>query len=911
MSFEDFFRAITGFAPFSWQRRLADEVTHADAERVVWPDVCALPTAAGKTSLLLIAYYALAIHPRAHRRIAYVIDRRIVADEAFRLADRLRERLREPDLAPFLDLLRATCGVESAEPVLETHLLRGGIGEPLARLTSPVTPTIMVGTVDQLGSRLLFRGYGVSERMRPIAAGLLSYDTLWILDEAHLSHAFLETLRTVQRTVMKSPLPHERPIHAIEVSATPRIAQGRVFKLGVLDEAIRPRIEAKKPVRLIAAPPAKTHLELVELVAAALREGRRRIGVIVNRVGLARAVFKLLEKRLASDDIQRLLFIGPIREYDRERLYATPAARALAAHAADEFESAVVAICTQTVEVGADLDFDALFVQVAPLDVLRQRFGRLDRLGRRKAVDGAVVYESEARQMDAIYGRASDEAVVWLQSIASDGVVDFGVATLGRHVEKLDAAMLERLCTARERGEPLHEQHQRNLLRTTDTLIDEPDVAIFLHGASNRGDVQVIWRADLDPGAQHTWKDRVAAAPPCTRETLTVPLYAAREFLRARPADVVDVPLELDLGDHRPEETRCALRWDSDEERVCLVGHDDLRSGDTIVVPSVYGGADHFGWAPGSTEPVEDLAVKGFIVPASALADMTAARAVRVCVSLDHAGDPDLTLDERVDGALERLVQDESQDPIYRACAQRLRMAPRRRRTIIELEDAARAWVGWRRSLVDEDELEADASSFTRTILLLDHLRHVEDRARKLGAACGLSAQLVDLLARAGLVHDIGKADERFQAMLRGGDLIAALTQDSLAKGLRRYFAQRVDVPPSERWRRGMRHEAISTAMLPTEDPLVRHLVASHHGYGRPTFPAIEDRAPRLVRFAIGDRTFEGESDHRLGARAWDEEFARLIDRYGAWGLAYLEAILRLTDHRCSREEEEGVADAA
>jgi CRISPR-associated endonuclease/helicase Cas3 len=86
-----------------------------------------------------------------------------------------------------------------------------------------------------------------------------------------------------------------------------------------------------------------------------------------------------------------------------------------------------------------------------------------------------------------------------------------------------------------------------------------------------------------------------------------------------------------------------------------------------------------------------------------------------------------------------------------------------------------------------------------------------------------------------------------------------------------------------ERWR----HEAESIARLPTKtSPLVRWLIATHHGFARPFWPC---------------------PDNGIGLA---ELMDRLQAKYGAWRLALFEAVVRCADRAVSKEEENGDARA-
>ena len=144
--------------------------------------------------------------------------------------------------------------------------------------------------------------------------------------------------------------------------------------------------------------------------------------------------------------------------------------------------------------------------------------------------------------------------------------------------------------------------------------------------------------------------------------------------------------------------------------------------------------------------------------------------------------------------------------------------------------------------------------------------------------------------------------------MLRGGEVEREAGR-LLAKSLPDVTAQTLD-----EWK-GWRHEAMSAALLTAAEKngeydvvdweLVRWLVGTSHGRGRPLFPPNSNAPDETVSVDFLGQKATGSTRHGLDhlGSGWLELFHRLNGRYGLWGLAWLEALLRLADQQVSAEE--------
>jgi CRISPR-associated endonuclease/helicase Cas3 len=432
-------------------------------------------------------------------------------------------------------------------------------------------------------------------------------------------------------------------------------------------------------------------------------------------------------------------------------------------------------------------------------------------------------------------------------------------------------------------------------------------------------------------------KDRptaiVAAVRPSSLEAMSLPFIAARRWLGGGDVgDIADVEGVGNDEDDRPMHG-LVLRWNGDDSKVILA--EELLPGDTVVVPATRGGIRDGCFDPKANETVLDLAEQaalfgrglpvlrlhpsvvtqlGLSLPVDDLQETRAALQI-LSVAAERTSWREIWLGNLAKSKSSLIV--DGKEPWRVLQGKRIR--PKTLRSILQedvtIEDGVEL-------TTDED----DSFHAGQSIPLSRHSADVESFARDYATAVGLPTALVEDVALAGWLHDIGKADRRFQVLLRGGSEIEFYKDETPwaksgmppgAKGAHR-LAQKVS-----RYPKGARHEVQSVAMLEKhleilktkahDVDLVLHLVASHHGHCRPFAPVVVDHEPIEVVLpshqskAFGTIHFEARSSkhdlHRLDAPL-GERFWCLVEKYGWHGLCWLEAILRLADHRASEMEQ-------
>lgn len=573
--FEGAFQVLTGRRPFRWQQRM-----FADFARGDLPDTCDIPTGLGKTSVMTIWLAALDLgnrEVRLPRRLIYVVDRRAVVDQATVEAEQLASVLGDgaEKGTPVIAALRARLGLAVGRR-LTISTLRGQLADNRAWLEDPTAPAIVVGTVDMIGSRLLFQGYGVSIRMRPVHAALLGADALIVLDEAHLVPPFEALVRQVARltTEDRARAPYEFPaVRALTLSATGRGPAEKTFTLQPEDEnddaVVRDRLAARKRIDLIDLAASVDLAKIMSERAWERGQGGRRVIVFCDSRKVAQAVHGDLETRLGrhlkegfgkeapkpADFLQ--LMVGARRVREREELADSKAFKRFSPKSAKEANAAskgmpAFLVATSAGEVGVDVDADHMVCDLVAWERMVQRFGRVNRLGELKEgslIDVFVTFSDKDKEAETPAGasqierwRAPFDSMAWW--IGQDGRRDGSPGAL-RVLRSNDD--FKKLADNAMTPAPLRPKLTRALIGAWSmTSLDEhpgrPDVAPWIRGwVDDEPQTRVVWRGYLPIRSNDSYeaaKDALGklfeVAPPHLSEVLETYTYSIVDMMRAR-----------------------------------------------------------------------------------------------------------------------------------------------------------------------------------------------------------------------------------------------------------------------------------------------------------------------------------------------------------------------------------------
>lgn len=912
LSFEDFnalYCALTDHdRACRWQHRL-----FTDIEAGCFPTDIELATGLGKTSIIALWVLALgrALARNSNavpRRIAYVVDRRVVVDQASEFAEKVRARLAEAaeDEKHALYAIATTlkdAGCTSS--VVEVSTLRGQRALDTRWRDDPTRSAIIVGTVDMIGSRLLFSAYGrVGPWGRALEAGLLGQDCLLILDEAHLCSPFATTLTAIERhagtlarfAVVRMGATME-PVRDL-LRRTPGLpeesSQRRVFQLLAAatdidgqtwpnetdEQKVSERLHAKKRLEVEALDADRG--VGAQLAAWAIEKSKADmgavIGVVVNTVTEVRKCTTALRKGGVPDD-QVVTLTGSMRGWDRDAVVESERYARLKSQRDRRavFDSPIFLVATSCVEVGADIDCDHLGVEACAADSLIQRLGRVNRLGA-STRDVTVRLVGDKAGTDP-----AGKIFVRVQTLVTDR----------QEVHGSPATFPELLRHGIEDAEA------RGLFDTrvpppalTSAVLDDfamtskhpsagarPDVGRWLHGSVEDSSlyVEFAWRAELDRATDPGDAERLIAAFPIgARETARCQLYDAVDLLktvRGRAVEDDALGARALLVTRYGETTAFRLRDlptdDNGDLRACLYDA-------TVVLPTSAGGYDGQFVNPAYKQPVTDIAEHA----------QPTSRAQRRRLWIDsgkvtaaaQGGDEPLRIESDTEAEdLLREIEDVA-DEVLGGGWRLVEAAGTGACGVVVAREDRRA--------LEEAEHDDGSLGFQNAILLTEHLGDARTKATELCQRLSLSARLRDTVIEAAGQHDLGKDRPWWQRA------VGRIEKPAVAKSDHFYFNHKIN--------RGYRHELGSVADLgdgkvkvPTtvDRELCLHLVAAHHGHARPGFhveaigPVATDGAKRVL----------AETPTR---------FAKLQAQIGWWALAWLEALVKAADVLASRDED-------
>lgn len=920
-------------SPFPWQEELLARFVGGIGNR--WS--LDIPTSLGKTSVMGAWLVAKADGAPLPRKLVYVVDRRAVVDQSTDEAERLRAWV---DANPDVKL---KLGLE-ADRRLPISTLRGQYVDNREWLDDPSTPAIIVGTVDMVGSRLLFEGYGVSRKMRPYHAGLLGSDSLFVLDEAHLVPPFEMLLENLVLNMDAFGPDRELAglvpeVKLLSLSATGRAVKGEVLRLSDKDlehSVARKRLEAVKELTFCDSDGSQPLGELLAKEAWRLaEEGRANVRVIVfsnSRDDAEKAMNAIVKYAKGGKnqgtkkvDISHQLFVGARRVRERDIASDWLARHGFLARDGRESDRPAFVFATSAGEVGIDLDADHMVSDLVEWERMIQRLGRVNRRGNGEANVRVIVEspEPDKKTQEAMQKSESDRTKAEQKKVTDFSEKKLRLDLLRRPIESLPKLgsgynaspgairqlkiesecdnRLARVLIEATSPAPLRPSLTRPVLdawsmTSLEKHTGRPLVAPWLRGwIDEEPKTIVVWRRCLpvcvgkhvdDQKQKADAKEFFEHAPPHLSETLETESYRVLDWLTKRakaiakaisdakqstsvetpdgrqslqPDSVVAIILGRALEVLRIL-TLGELVFDSDDKKLNNRNRDALQwklNNNTLIVDRRFGGLSEEGLLNIATKTIpraaDDLA--GWVdVGNSELSAQAPIPGFRVRESEDGARTNDANW--QTSFRFTSCVSEEGEPTVF---------------LVVDK---------WKDSASSEDGRSISRNHQQLAV----HQDCTVYEAERLASRLSLSGDHAKMLRIAARLHDEGKNCLRWQnafsAKSEGRPYAKTIgpIKLGLLDGYRHEFGSLTSVEADAEFK----------TLNPDLQELCLHLVAAHHGFARPVIRThgCEDSPPS----ALEER-----------ARAVALRFARLQQRWGPWGLAWWESLLRAADQRASR----------
>ena len=949
--FKQFFSAINGgHEPYNWQIRLMTGV----AEHGTWPDQIVSPTGSGKTAVIEIHVFLNAYAGRygiplcLPRRLCLTVNRRALVDSQYLHAKEISAQLHEilsPDAKNAPILYEVAKGLLSRQGAPSDHdtedalplrvdSMHGGtetFGLNREWRSHPEAPMVICSTPDMFGSRLLFRGYGLSHGARPIEAGLLAYDTVLVVDEAHLNRQLVMTARQVKRIEGMSqqhcfPV---TPLQVVESTATPPESTDESVTIALTDKDIR---EDDRLAQRVLAP---KHITLREgnksrsayidaIVSAALtahEQNNDTVSVILNTVAMVTGTVEQLYKHVDPNTV--VCVMGRMRPYDRDSVIQRILSR-------DHTDSPSFIVGTQALEVGIDYDCHTMVTELASAQALVQRIGRVNRFGHYPSSE-VIVFDVPCTVKQG-YPYDNEELASckrWMETLPSEGVSSAWIAQHSLPTQKLRRPVLQRLeswdveylsHTDEQLAAELGTQVDRPVRETEDSSKSQTsnngplalaDLTLWLRDelAEDDLDVTVVVRRDLPDDAQ-TAISVIERVPPLSGEMLpcSIPVlkkanasYSEQESAKSLRAFISDDGIsfectslatarlhpgstvildESEAGLLHPDNSVMAVEMLDIYEEVRTRGEMETPSS----LPFILDEHSHLALSESAKEEMltitESLRREALVwrnddsrdEEDSPIFSFTNAIQSSICIDSDtkhEIGTPELVF-------VPTGLKDESQDSAFK-------------QVIIICHP----------NLSDEQVMGEEIAA-SDCITLESHARDVANVAESLSTILGILQPIRDDLIEAARRHDDGKADERFQKMLTWS---GNASRKPLAKGLplsRREMKQVYQRLGLTNWR----HEQVSAAIAwgdlvgsSIDRSLVTRLIGTSHGHGRDSFALSGVSLTGTSNFCVQYLPSISELYDR---GYWEYIVHQTNKDFGYWRMAYLEALLRAADVRVS-----------